>query len=117
MGSADPLAFHRWGTALLPGALGHGLTLLAGDAATSQNQDLLPHLHGHRWMNFLVTQNTICSICNMMLHLFTPSVTLKGTPTKLGLDDEVPARKEQGDTEHQPGCRIEQHIAPDAMGG
>lgn len=32
------------------------------------------------------------------------------------LGDEVPARQEQGDTEHQPSCRIEQHIAPDAMG-
>ena len=29
---------------------------------------------------------------------------------------EVPARKEQGDTEYQPSCRVEQHIAPDAMG-
>ena len=32
------------------------------------------------------------------------------------LRDEVPAREEQGDTEHQRSCRIEQHIAPDAMG-
>ena len=34
MGLADPLASHRGGAALLLGALGHGLTLLAGDAAT-----------------------------------------------------------------------------------
>jgi hypothetical protein len=34
MGLADPLTFHRRGAALLLGALGHGLTLLAGDAAT-----------------------------------------------------------------------------------
>ena len=34
MGSTDPLTFYRGGAALLLGALGHGLTLLAGDAAT-----------------------------------------------------------------------------------
>jgi hypothetical protein len=34
MGLADPLTFYCWGTALLLGALGHGLTPLAGDAAT-----------------------------------------------------------------------------------
>lgn len=34
MGLADPLAFYRRGTALLLGALGHGLTSLAGDATT-----------------------------------------------------------------------------------
>jgi len=34
MGLADPLTFYRGGTALLLGALGHGLALLAGDAAT-----------------------------------------------------------------------------------
>jgi hypothetical protein len=34
MGLTDPLTFHRRGAALLLGALRHGLTLLAGDAAT-----------------------------------------------------------------------------------
>jgi len=34
MGLADPLPFYRRGAALLLGALGHGLTLLTGDAAT-----------------------------------------------------------------------------------
>jgi len=34
MGLTDSFAFYRGGTALLLGALGHGLTLLAGDAAT-----------------------------------------------------------------------------------
>jgi hypothetical protein len=34
MGLTDPLSLNRGGTALLLGALGHGLTLLAGDAAT-----------------------------------------------------------------------------------
>jgi len=34
VGPADPLAFHRRGTALLLGAFGHGLALLAGDAPT-----------------------------------------------------------------------------------
>jgi hypothetical protein len=34
MGLADPLTFDRGSTALLLGALGHGLTLLAGDAPT-----------------------------------------------------------------------------------
>ena len=32
------------------------------------------------------------------------------------LGSEVPARKQQRDSEHQPSCRVEQHIAPDAMG-
>ncbi len=40
-----------------------------------------------------------------------------GSPTpKLVLGYEVPARQEQGDSEHQPSCRIEQHIAQYAMG-
>jgi hypothetical protein len=34
MGFANPLPFYRRGTALPLGALGHGLTLLAGNAAT-----------------------------------------------------------------------------------
>jgi hypothetical protein len=34
MGLADPLTFYRGGATLLLGALGHGLTLLAGDAPT-----------------------------------------------------------------------------------
>jgi hypothetical protein len=34
VGLTDLLTYYRGGTALLLGALGHGLTLLAGDAAT-----------------------------------------------------------------------------------